>query len=183
MNSIQKTFMKRIRLWIAMPLIVLLLLASACAPGTQNETDGTREEAATQEPAQIQTPTGASSPPVRELPTVRVPELIEITPGEPGPPVNGEAPDSLLEDIFADLIERTGAARDEIVVLREQAVTWSDGSMGCPQPGVIYTQALVPGYWVVLQVGGVEYDYRASERGFFILCEGGGLPFDQPLDR
>jgi hypothetical protein len=64
-----------------------------------------------------------------------------------------------------------------MVVIRDQAVTWSDGSLGCPQPGVFYTQALVPGYWVVLQVGDQEYDYRASERGHFVLCEGGGLPF------
>jgi hypothetical protein len=88
-----------------------------------------------------------------------------------------------MEDIRADLAERSGAAREEMVVIRDQAVTWSDGSLGCPQPGVFYTQALVPGYWVVLQVGEVEYDYRASERGYFVLCEGGGLPFSQPQDQ
>ena len=33
------------------------------------------------------------------------------------------------------------------------AVTWSDGSAGCPEPGMMYTQALVPGYRIVLQAG------------------------------
>jgi hypothetical protein len=36
----------------------------------------------------------------------------------------------------------------------------------------MYTQALVDGYWVVLAVGEQEYDYRASDTGYFFLCEG-----------
>ena len=50
-------------------------------------------------------------------------------------------------------------------------MTWSDGSLGCPRPGQVYTQALVPGYQVVLEVEGRQYDYRATERGYYVLCE------------
>ena len=160
-------------------LITLSLLASACAaaPAELQETPGSQEAAATE------TPADTATPPSRELPTVKAPELVPIDPGELVAPVTGEAPAGLLEDIRADLAERSGAARDDMVVIRDQAVTWSDGSLGCPQPGVFYTQALVPGYWVVLQVGDQEYDYRASESGHFVLCEGGGLPFSQPQDQ
>jgi hypothetical protein len=160
-------------------LITLSLLASACAaaPAELQETPGSQEAAATE------TPANTATPPSRELPTIKAPELVPIDPGELVAPVTGEAPASLLEDIRADLAERSGAARDDMVVIRDQAVTWSDGSLGCPQPGVFYTQALVPGYWVILQVGEVEYDYRASDRGYFVLCEGGGLPFSQPQDQ
>jgi hypothetical protein len=172
---------------LGMLLITISLLASACAaaaPGDLQETPGS------QEPAATETPADTATPPAPELfPTVRAPELIPVIPGgpvtpiDPGQPVTGEASAGLMEDIRADLAERSGAAREEMVVIRDQAVTWSDGSLGCPQPGVFYTQALVPGYWVVLQVGEVEYDYRASERGYFVLCEGGGLPFSQPQDQ
>jgi hypothetical protein len=36
-------------------------------------------------------------------------------------------------------------------VVQAEAVTWPDGALGCPEPGIVYTQALVPGYWVVVE--------------------------------
>jgi hypothetical protein len=90
--------------------------------------------------------------------------------------VTGEVPAELLTRIIADLASRIGADTAAFEIVRGEAVTWNDGSLGCPRPGVAYTQALVPGYWVVLSHEGLEYDYRASARGYFLLCEAGGLP-------
>ena len=98
-------------------------------------------------------------------------------------PVTGEVPEALLAEIMADLVARTGVDLAAITVVRGEVVTWGDGSLGCPQPGMNYTQALVDGYWVVLEAGGTEYDYRASNRGYFILCEQGGSPPLAPRDR
>ncbi len=101
-----------------------------------------------------------------------------------GTPVTGEVkPAALLAEIVADAALRSGVAEADIVVVRGESVTWSDGSLGCPQPGMNYTQALVPGYWVVLDADGTEYDYRASARGFFTLCESGGSPPLESRDR
>jgi hypothetical protein len=192
--------------WSGAVLISLLLLVQACSPLTPNGSDEITETPANQQPEPmespviqqpeqavtpaIQEPESSESPTegptsvVRELrPIIRTPEWVPFPPSEPGTAVTGETPDSLLEDILSDLSKRTGVDRQEIEILRDQAVIWSDGSLGCPQPGVFYTQALVPGYWVVLQVREVEYDYRASERGYFLLCQGGALPFQQPVDR
>ncbi len=58
--------------------------------------------------------------------------------------------------------------------MRAEAVEWSDGSLGCPVRGVLYTQVITPGYHVVISVDGVEYDYRVSEGGEIRLCEGPG---------
>jgi hypothetical protein len=85
-------------------------------------------------------------------------------------------PDGLLKQIFEDLSERLGVEIEKIEVVKAEAVEWSDGSLGCPQPGQFYTQALVNGYWLILEVGAATYDYRASERGSFILCEQPSLP-------
>ena len=52
---------------------------------------------------------------------------------------------------LADAENRTPTARADIKVLSAEAVTWPDGSLGCPQPGMMYTQALVPGFRIVLQ--------------------------------
>ena len=90
--------------------------------------------------------------------------------------VTGEVPVELLDAVKADLSERTGATLDQINVARAQAITWPDGSLGCPQPGVFYTQALVNGYWVVLEAGDQEYDYRLADTGYFFVCQGGFPP-------
>lgn len=78
-------------------------------------------------------------------------------------------------------MQRTGAERQAVSVTRDEAVTWPDGSLGCPQPGMVYPQVLIDGYWVVLALGETSYDYRADERGRFLLCEnpGSGMP---PVD-
>lgn len=86
-------------------------------------------------------------------------------------PLVGEVPEELLEEIIADLVKRTGAERGDIQVVRAEAVVWNDGSLGCPKNGEFYIQILVNGYWVVLQVQGIAYDYRASGSEHFILCE------------
>jgi hypothetical protein len=167
----------RFRYWLGTLLITLSLLLSACAPAAQGAPGG-QEPAATNTEAVVPT-----SPVQKTIPTVRAPELVPIDPGEVIAPVTGEAPAKLLEDIRADLAERSQARQEEMVVIRDQAVTWRDGSLGCPQPGMMYTQALVPGYWVVIQVGDVEYDYHAAESGHFVLCENGDLPFSLPVDQ
>jgi hypothetical protein len=159
--------------WLGAVLVTLSLLIGGCVPTAQSA-PGNQEPAATEIP--LVTPTPVKS---EILPTIRAPKMVPVDPIDPGPPVTGEAPIGLLEDIRADLAEKSGAALEAMVVIRDQAVTWSDGSLGCPQPGMMYTQALVPGYWVVLQVGEVEYDYHAAESGYFVLCEGGGLPYIQ----
>jgi hypothetical protein len=92
-------------------------------------------------------------------------------------PVVGEIPPEILEKIIADLVQRTGAARQDIEVIRGEAVVWNDGSLGCPKPGEFYIQIMINGYWVVLEVEGIEYDYRVSGTDHFTLCEGrGSLP-------
>jgi hypothetical protein len=90
----------------------------------------------------------------------------------------GGVPDSVLSALLADAVERTGADEGDVTVARSQAMTWSDGSLGCPEPDMSYTQALVDGYHVVLEVAGEMLDYRVGSGSDFRLCEspleGGG---------
>ena len=83
-------------------------------------------------------------------------------------------PDGLTEAELVSLVElasaETGVQAGEIQVVTAEAVTWSDGSLGCPEEGQAYTQALVPGYRVVLDVAGDEVAYHASEAGDFRAC-------------
>ncbi len=81
----------------------------------------------------------------------------------------------------ADIQSITGAAKRDAVsrlntdpaaveVVSAEQVTWSDGSLGCPAPGMQYTQALVPGYRVILRAGGQLLKYHAAANGSPVLC-------------
>ncbi len=70
-----------------------------------------------------------------------------------------------------DAATRTGAARASITIAEATAETWPTGALGCPSPGVMYTQAIVNGWKVILEAGGTRIDYRASGPGRFRVCE------------
>jgi hypothetical protein len=69
-----------------------------------------------------------------------------------------------------DLAVRLGVSADAITVVKSEPVTWSDGSLGCPQPGMSYTQAIVDGFQVVLSHEDRLFDYHAGAEGEPFLC-------------
>ena len=96
-------------------------------------------------------------------------------PSDEGDTVTGEVPEDILAGILADAARRTGEPAESLEVVTAAAVTWNDGSLGCPEPGQIYTQALVDGYQVVIRAADEELDYRVGN-GDFRLCENPGAP-------
>jgi hypothetical protein len=87
-------------------------------------------------------------------------------------PIVGEAPAEAMDRVLADLEQRLGSRPDAVQIVRSEAVTWNDGSLGCPRPGVFYTQAPVEGYWIIVKVGTTTYDYRmGAPRALPMLCE------------
>ena len=81
--------------------------------------------------------------------------------------------ESVTESVLEDAATRTGVARANLEVESAMSVTWADGSLGCPQPGMNYTMALVPGYRIRVRAGDDLLDYHASQRGYFVLCPAG----------
>lgn len=80
-------------------------------------------------------------------------------------------PDVPVVAAVADLAGRLGIPVEEIEILDARAVTWRDGSVGCPEPGLAYTQAEVPGFLVVLRVDDASYRYHAGAGSSPFLCE------------
>ena len=78
--------------------------------------------------------------------------------------VTGEVPKSFVDEVVADAASRAGVDESSVVVTTAAAVQWPDGSLGCPEPGVMYTQAIVDGSQIVVQAGGETYDYRLDGR-------------------
>ena len=77
---------------------------------------------------------------------------------------------AVTEAAKADLARRLGVEESEIGVTSAAAVTWPNGALGCPQPGMAYTQALVDGHQVVLEVGGRYFAYHAGSDAVPFLC-------------
>lgn len=80
---------------------------------------------------------------------------------------------SVTQAALAEAARHTGLAASTLKVVSAQSVTWSDGSLGCPQPGMLYTQALVPGYRIRIEARGEVLDYHANARGGLGLCPAG----------
>lgn len=109
------------------------------------------------------------------------------TPAASPSPASGQAPDEAEETIAAvqqDLAARLGISPDQIQVVSAEAVDWPDASLGCPQPGMSYAQVVTPGYLIVLEADGEEYEYHSGGIDTWILCErgkdGGGEATDVP---
>ena len=88
-----------------------------------------------------------------------------------------QVPEAILNSILKEAAKLANVPPQELVIVRAEAVVWSDGSLGCPEPGMEYTQALINGYWVVIKAAGQEYDFRVGGGGSLRLCpQGRGHP-------
>jgi hypothetical protein len=79
--------------------------------------------------------------------------------------------DVIIAVMITDLAGRLGIAETGIRVVAVEEVTWSDASLGCPQPGMNYAQVVTDGMRVILEAEAVFYDYRSGGIGDPILCE------------
>jgi hypothetical protein len=77
-----------------------------------------------------------------------------------------------------DLARRLGLAPEAIRLVSLEAVEWSDTSLGCPQPGMMYAQVITPGFRVVLEAKRQKYPYHTDASRFVVLCRGEGLPIE-----
>ena len=82
----------------------------------------------------------------------------------------GEEPNDYIAAVVADAAQSSGAPIEAMTVTLAEAVQWRDGSLGCPEPGSMYTQAVVDGFRIVVQTPSGELDYRTSGTDFFVVC-------------
>jgi len=81
----------------------------------------------------------------------------------------GELPPG-VETATEDLVMYLGVSVDVIDWVSFEEVLWPDGALGCPQPDMSYTQAVVPGSLIVFEVEGVVYEYHAAQGADPFLC-------------
>lgn len=90
----------------------------------------------------------------------------------PAPPA-ASLPDGsevALEKALSDLAARLKIDTSAIQVVSVEKRMWSDASLGCPQPGMMYAQVITPGFLIRLSAQGKTYTYHTSLT-HAVLCE------------
>lgn len=90
--------------------------------------------------------------------------------GGTAPSGTDHLPASVTDPVLADISRRSGVPVDQLTIVSAEMVTFPDGSLGCPQPGMAYTQVVVDGYKIIVDAHGTTYDVRGSGDAFR-LCE------------
>ncbi len=136
--------------YLGVGLLIFGMLLSACGKATPEY-----EEVA--EPTSTPlSPAGADESPLSVLPT----------------PLSPAA-----QDVAATLREKVakgaGVAPEELEAISAKEVKWRDTSLGCPEPGKVYAQVIVPGWRVVFRgPSGETYDVhtdKTQER--WVICD------------
>ena len=104
---------------------------------------------------------------------------MDVHPSGGAPHTEDGFPPELLAEIVGAGAREAGVETDAVDIVVAEAVTWSDGSIGCPEAGMMYTQALVPGYRVVLEVDRQQLNFHAAESGDFRFCENPRPPLER----
>jgi len=99
--------------------------------------------------------------------------LVTLALANSQPSMNPSSLNDTVRKARIDAAQRTKLAPEALELVSAEAVTWRDGSLGCPQPGGHYTQALVPGWRVRLRGPAGVLDYHASVGGGFRWCPAG----------
>jgi hypothetical protein len=97
-------------------------------------------------------------------------------------PQNDQKPteNHLVRQAKEDLAQRLGIPLEDIELVSIEAVTWPDGSLGCPEPGVEYIQVQQEGLLIRLRVGKRIYQYHSGGRRQPFLCEHPSVYKDLP---
>ena len=168
------------------PILASTLLA-ACGDDTvpSAATDATIVETPDTSPTTTSTSTtsttSTSTLPVDTTTTTTTTTTVATTEDTMEPTSNPTVPEGALDSdvvrtAIADLRERLDDAEAEITVVTVEEVDWPDGSIGCPQPGMVYTQAIVNGTRIVLRHDGVDYEYHQGGRRSVFYCSPSSLP-------
>jgi hypothetical protein len=147
-------------------MVSALLLAACGAPVTP-------PSAATSTPKVSASPTSVPTSPPSVLPTIP-PSVLPTMPPSPLPGGGlvtrpeaeqwQNAPVAAL-NARADLAQRMQIDPDTIKLVSVEQVDWPDGCLGIQTPGVMCIMVITPGYRVILEADGKQYEYHTNETG------------------
>jgi hypothetical protein len=161
--------------WISL-LLVLAFVITGCGSSQTNvaESPGLPLTAPTELPLADPTKLPLADPTKIPL-TILIPaeptkgDKPQMNPTLPTPSAPGL--EGLIETAKQDLAQRLSIQTSDIVLVDAKEVTWPDGSLGCPQPGMMYIQVLIPGYLIKLKYDIREFEYHAGKDRSLTYCK------------
>ncbi len=128
-------------------LLAATLFSSACAPGG----------------AGGQVPTLAAPLP-SAAPASPVPSVL------PGSSSSADAQPA-IDAALAQAAAHLGVSPPDLHVDQVEAREFGDSSLGCPKPGLMYSQIVTPGFVIIISGPGKQLEYHADTRGQIVLCQ------------
>ena len=151
------------------PLAIATALALSACGSDESPTSGSASPVTTTDAV----PSTSADPVITTAPTKAPPPSV-LTTAPPPSTIEQEttvpSTGSPTDIAIADLADRLDVDPAEIEVVSVEEVTWPDGGLGCPEPGMSYAQALVNGSRIVLAVDGTEYEYHSGPRRDPFYC-------------
>ena len=80
-------------------------------------------------------------------------------------------PTEIKSAVLNDVVKRTSRTVSAMEILEVQQQEWSDGCLGLGKPDEICTQAITPGYQVVVTDGIRNWTYRTDDVGNVVRLE------------
>ncbi|MFH1634140.1 MAG: hypothetical protein ABIG63_09035 [Chloroflexota bacterium] len=82
------------------------------------------------------------------------------------------------------LADHLGLPENQVRLQYSVAMTWTDTSLGCPDPGEVYKPVGVSGFQIIFQTGTRQYEIHTDEQGKrIVLCPGPSTGERIPLHR
>ena len=85
-----------------------------------------------------------------------------------------------LQQAASDVLsERLSVASSDLALVSDEMVEWADASLGCPEAGMMYAQAITPGHRITFDYQGNQYEVHTSREDgsatqpLMVSCEGG----------
>lgn len=78
---------------------------------------------------------------------------------------------AVVNAALIDAATHLGVSQDQLRIDQVQPQQWPDASLGCPQPGQLYSQVVTPGYLIIVSSkDGKQLEYHADARSRVTLC-------------
>ncbi len=124
-----------------------------------------------------------TSTPADGAPAQATPTAHPSVPAGPSGPVQGSALLTPAEQAaVASLSQTLGLPADQIKVVSSEAVTWPNGCMGVQRIGVMCTMNIVPGYRIVLEARGKQYEVHTNLDGSIVVPADNAMLAPGPAD-
>lgn len=85
---------------------------------------------------------------------------------------DSQPPDATVQVAITTASNQLGVSPDELTVTESAQEDWPDSALGCPQPGMAYSQIVTPGWQITIETndGSAEIDVHTDNGSRAVIC-------------